>query len=44
LALVLFFVRSITSVVFVAVFLAGGAEVNGEFFVALVAVDLKRGF
>jgi len=40
----LFFVRSITSVVFVAVFLAGGAEVDSEFFVALGADSLERGF
>jgi len=39
LALVLFLVGSVASVVFVAVFLARGAEVNDEFFVALGAID-----
>jgi len=37
-------VGSITSVVFIAVFLAGRAEVNDEFFVALGTVCLERGF
>jgi len=42
--LVFLLVGSVASVVFVAVFLAGGAEVNGEFFLALGAVGLERGF
>jgi len=44
LALVLFLTRSIASVVFIAIFLARGAEVDGDFFVALGAVGLERGF